>query len=140
MIVPVSCWEIGLEKRTGSCHCGAVTFSVTGPMREVIYCHCSQCRKQGGHFVAATACRDDQLSVSGVENLTWYAASETAKRGFCKTCGSLLFWKADGGDRTSIMAGSFDMPSGLAEGHHIHVEDKGDYYEIVDGLPQHARR
>lgn len=129
-----------MEKRTGGCHCGAVTYSVTGPVREVIYCHCGQCRKQSGHFVAATACSDDQLSVSGAENLTWYEASENAKRGFCRTCGWHLFWKANGSDRMSIMAGSFDIPSGLIESHHIHVADKGDYYELADGLPQHVQR
>ncbi|QKV17659.1 GFA family protein [Oricola thermophila] len=129
-----------MEKRTGGCHCGAVRFSVIGPVREVIYCHCEQCRRQSGHFVAATACDDDLLSVSGAENLTWYAASDVAKRAFCKTCGSLLFWKANGGSRTSIMAGAFDKPTGLVAGHHIHIADKGDYYEIADGLPQYQER
>ena len=129
-----------MENRKGQCHCGAVTFEVAGSVREVIYCHCEQCRKQSGHIVAATACGDGQLSVSGADNLTWYAASETARRGFCKTCGSHLFWKANGSDATSIMAGSFARPSGLRSGHHIHVADKGDYYEITDGLPQFAQR
>jgi len=125
-----------MEKRTGGCHCGAVTFTVTGPVREVIYCHCEQCRRQSGHFVAATACDDGQLAVAGAGSLTWYAASDTAKRGFCATCGSLMFWKANGSARTSIMAGSFDRPSGLTASHHIHVDDKGDYYAIADGLRQ----
>ncbi|GAB4348860.1 MAG: GFA family protein [Oricola sp.] len=126
-----------MEKRTGGCHCGAVTYSVMGPVREIVYCHCEQCRRQSGHFVAASACEDDQLSVSGAQDLTWYAASATAKRGFCRICGSLLFWKANGSAMTSVMAGSFDKPSGLVEGHHIHVDNKGDYYRITDGLPQH---
>ncbi len=129
-----------MEKRTGGCHCGEVKFSVAGPMRDVVYCHCSQCRKQNGHFVAATACADDQLSLSGGENLTWYDASETARRGFCSRCGSLMFWKANGSASTSIMAGSLDLPTGLVASHHIHVADKGDYYDIADGLPQHRER
>ena len=107
-----------MEKRTGGCHCGAVTYSVDGQVRDVIYCHCEQCRRQSGHFVAATACDDGQLSVSGAENLSWYAASEAAKRGFCRNCGSLMFWKANDSERISIMAGSFDMPTGLTAGHH----------------------
>ena len=129
-----------MEKRTGGCHCGTVTFSVTGPVRGVVYCHCEQCRRQSGHFVAATACDDEQFSLSGAENLSWYAASDTAKRGFCRTCGSLLFWKANDSDKISIMAGSFDKPTGLTESHHIHIADKGDYYEITDGLPQYRER
>ncbi|WP_425418132.1 GFA family protein [Oricola indica] len=129
-----------MEKRSGRCHCGAVTYSVDGPVRAVHFCHCEQCRRQAGHFVAATACDDDQLTVTGSENLSWYAASDTARRGFCKTCGSLLFWKANDSDRTAIMAGSFDKPTGLVAGHHIHVADKGDYYDIGDGLPQFPQR
>jgi hypothetical protein len=122
---------------SGGCHCGAVSFEARGSLRDVIYCHCTQCRKQSGHFVAATRCDDSQLSIEGADNLTWYAASAEAKRGFCSTCGSPLFWKRNDSDRTSIMAGSFDTPSGLKASHHIFVADKGDYYEIEDGLPQY---
>jgi hypothetical protein len=49
-------------------------------VREVTYCHCEQCRRQSGHFVAATACDDDQLSISGAGNLSWYAASDGQTR------------------------------------------------------------
>jgi hypothetical protein len=129
-----------MENRSGSCHCGAVRFTTAGPVRKVIYCHCTQCRKQTGHFVAGTACDDDRLTIEGAENLTWYAASDAAKRGFCRTCGSLLFWKANESSSMSIMAGSFDKPTGLVASHHIFTGDKGDYYEITDGLPQDPQR
>lgn len=119
----------------GSCHCGAVSFSVTGPLRQVVYCHCQQCRKQTGHFVAATRCDNSALTISGGEALSWYEASPQAKRGFCATCGSHLFWKRHGASTTSIWAGSFDGPTGLKASHHIFVADKGDYYAIADGLP-----
>lgn len=119
----------------GSCHCGAVSFEVTGPLRDVIYCHCKQCRKQTGHFVAATRAENKALTINGQDKLTWYEASPEARRGFCSTCGSILFWKAHNSENTSIMAGSFDAPSSLNEGFHIYTGDKGDYYEICDGLP-----
>ncbi|WP_442475962.1 GFA family protein [Roseovarius litorisediminis] len=38
----------------GSCQCGAVRYEVAGPLRQVVGCHCSQCRKTSGHYVAAT--------------------------------------------------------------------------------------
>ncbi|MEQ8401300.1 MAG: GFA family protein [Roseitalea porphyridii] len=126
--------------RTGGCHCGAVRYAVDGPLREVIYCHCTQCRKQSGHFVAATRCEAAALTVTGGENLTWYAASPEARRGFCRHCGSLLFWRREGGQGMSIMAGGFDLPSGLAASHHIFAADKGDYYEICDSLPVYQGR
>lgn len=127
------------EEHSGQCLCGAVHFRTSGRLRDVIACHCTQCRRQSGHFYAATNVQDDGLVVEGGENVTWYRASDTASRGFCRTCGSALFWKGDGSDYTSIMAGTFDQPTGLKIGVHIFCADKGDYYEIDDGVPQFAQ-
>ena len=127
------------EIHTGACLCGAVRFAARGPLRGVIYCHCSQCRRQSGHFYAATNVEDDCLEVTGAERLTWFSASPHARRGFCSTCGSAMFWKHEEEAYTSILAGSFDKPTGLRGEAHIFVPDKGDYYEIDDGLPQYER-
>lgn len=126
-------------QREGGCLCGAVRFRTSGRLRGVVYCHCSQCRKQSGHIYAATDIKDAELEIEGADNLTWFAASDFAKRGFCSICGSALFWKRNGADVTSVMAGVFDQPSGLVAEAHIFVADKGDYYEITDGLPQYPR-
>jgi hypothetical protein len=40
----------------------------------------------------------------------------------------------------SILAGAFDEPNGLRFGYHIFCADKGDFYEIPDGVPQYAGR
>lgn len=124
------------ETHQGGCLCGAVRFRARGSLRGVVYCHCSQCRRQTGHFYAATNVAEADLEVDGGERITWFRASDFASRGFCATCGSALFWKRDGAPDISIMAGSFDTPSGLRAEGHIFVADKGDYYEIADGLPQ----
>ena len=127
------------ETHAGACLCGAVRFSATGPLRGVVYCHCSQCRRQTGHFFAATNVADEALAIEGGDNISWYRASNFARRGFCRICGSVLFWKRDGSDEISVLAGAFDRPSGLAGEVHIFVADKGDYYAIDDGLPQFER-
>jgi hypothetical protein len=124
------------ENHKGSCLCGKVTFEVHGALREIVFCHCGQCRKQTGLYYASTSAADEDLVIEGADNITWYHSSEKGRRGFCKHCGSALFWKYEGGDGTSIQAGSMDMPSKLVPGHHIFCEDKGDFYEIQDGLPQ----
>lgn len=127
------------ETNKGACLCGAVRFKTTGRLRGVVYCHCSQCRKQSGHFYAATNVPDIDLEVEGADQITWYAASETARRGFCRTCGSALFWKHEELDYTSVLAGAFETPTRLEGESHIFVADKGDYYEITDGLPQYEK-
>lgn len=127
------------QTNTGSCLCGAVTFRTHGRLRGIVYCHCSQCRKQTGHFYAATNVADDCIDISGSHMLKWYAASARARRGFCSNCGSALFWKHEDLDYVSVLAGAFNKPTGLEPACHIFVEDKGDYYEIDDGLPQFAQ-
>ncbi len=122
---------------TGHCLCGAVRYAVHGPLRPVIYCHCTMCRRAGGHFVAATACAREHLAIESGEMLTWYRSSPAARRGFCRQCGSNLFWEADGSATISIMAGSLDAPAGLTAREHIFTAEAGAYYRIDDGLPQH---
>ena len=119
--------------KTGSCLCGAVKYEVSGPLRPVIACHCEQCRKQTGNYMSATAADDGDLEIADSPALKWYRSSATAKRGFCSECGSVLFWKGDGLDYTSITAGSLDGKTGLALEGHIFCANAGDYYEIAGG-------
>lgn len=113
--------------------CGQVTYRVSGPLRPVVACHCQQCRKTSGHHVAATSALRSDIEILG--HVTWFASSDTARRGFCGTCGSNLFW--DGaGVNLSIFAGTLDGPAGLYIIGHIYCADKGDYYEIPDGIAQ----
>jgi hypothetical protein len=125
--------------QTGSCLCGAVKFSVDGPLREVVFCHCGQCRRQTGLYYASTNAAEKDLTLTGAENITWYRSSDEGRRGFCKHCGSALFWKYQGQDDISIQAGSLDMPTELTPGYHIFCADKGDFYAINDDLPQYAK-
>lgn len=121
---------------SGHCQCGAVSYTVNGKLRPVVYCHCEQCRRTGGHFVAATACRPEQIDITGKENIKWYRSSPSAERGFCNHCGANLFWNPEHGKHWGIWAGSLDRPTGLKAIRHIYVHMKSDYYDLDDGLPQ----
>jgi hypothetical protein len=114
----------------GSCLCGACAYEVTGALRNIIACHCTQCRKQTGHYLAATSAQLADFRLRGGAPLRWYRASNTAQRGFCSTCGSTLFWQADGRDEISIAAGSLDGLTGLTIEGHIYCADRGDYYTV----------
>ncbi|HUO20569.1 MAG TPA: GFA family protein [Steroidobacteraceae bacterium] len=126
------------ETHAGGCLCGAVRYQVAGPLRPVVYCHCTQCRRNTGHYMAATAARHRDFRLTGEAQLRWYESSDAARRGFCGRCGSTLFWQANGRDTISIAAGTLDGATGLTGAWHIHLADRGDYYAIGDGLPQSA--
>lgn len=115
-------------KWTGSCLCGGVAYEVNGPLREIIGCHCEQCRKTSGHHVAATNAAKADLTMISDRTLTWYHASETARRGFCNTCGGNVFWEPAGRETISIFAGTLDGPTELPFKRHIFVKDKADYF------------
>jgi hypothetical protein len=125
-----------MSSHGGGCLCGAVRYRVSGALRPVIMCHCTQCRRSTGHFMAATAARHADFSLESQEELRWYESSHEARRGFCGRCGSTLFWQGLGRDYVSIAAGTLDDSSGLALVCHIFVADKGGYYEIEPGTPQ----
>lgn len=124
---------------TGSCLCGAIRFRVDGELHPPDACHCSQCRRQSGHYWASTDILRSALTVAGEEHLTWFPSSEKVRRGFCSRCGSFLFWDPLGRERIAVAMGAFDAPTATQLARHIFVADKGDYYAIDDGLPQEGR-
>ncbi len=122
----------------GRCLCGAISFEVAGDLHPPDACHCSQCRRQSGHVWASTDVPRAALTMRGGESLTWFHSSEKVRRGFCAVCGSVLFWDPIGRDRIAIAMGAFDPPTGTRLAMHIFTADKGDYYDIADGLSQHS--
>jgi hypothetical protein len=124
--------------RAGGCLCGGVRYEVRGPLRGIILCHCGQCRRWHGHLGAySSAARADVLIEDG-DALVWFASSARRRRGFCRACGSSLFFEQVGGSRLAIAAGSLDQPSGLEIIGHEYVADKADYVRLDDDLPARA--
>ncbi len=126
----------GAVTRTGACLCGAVTFSLSGPLGGTLACHCTQCRRQSGHYFAAVGAPRAAVVIVETDDLVWYRSSEIARRGFCRCCGSNLFWDPFEGEVTQVSLGALDAPTGLKLERHVHVASMGDYYQIADGLPQ----
>lgn len=122
------------QHRGGCCLCGAVRYAVRGELRTNLRgCHCSQCRKTSGNFVVATACLDECLIIDDPQAaLAWYESSADAKRGFCKRCGSSLFWKNHHRDTISIMAGTLDHTTDMRICGHIYTADAADYVDFGD--------
>lgn len=127
------------DTKHGSCLCGVVRFTVEGDLGHSDACHCTQCRKASGHYFASANVPRSALTVTGEEHIRWYQSSAKVRRGFCGRCGSPLFWDPLERDWTGIALGAFDSPTGIRLEKHIFVSEKGDYYDIADGLPQNPR-
>jgi hypothetical protein len=121
---------------SGRCLCGAVTYTVTGPLRDVTDCHCERCRRFTGHHMAASAAAVADLHIEdGGGRLTWHPVPGAAY-GFCGTCGSSLFWRADSDPgRMSVCAGTLDAPTGLTTVEAWWTSQASDYFTRPD-LPE----
>jgi hypothetical protein len=128
---------------SGGCLCGAVRYEVRGPLRDVLICHCQECRRWHGHFSASAAADRRDLIVLEDRGLRWIDSPRSeagARRGFCAECGSSLFWDPPGRPTVSISAGTLDGPTGVHTVAHWYVSQAGDYYELPDdGLPRYER-
>ncbi|MEM7178773.1 MAG: GFA family protein [Pseudomonadota bacterium] len=122
---------------TGSCLCGAVHLSIRQKLRGIHACHCSQCRKQTGHFAVAGSAPREAITIEGADQLSWFASSPGIRRGFCRTCGAHMIWDDPAWSELSINLGCLDAPTDLVLESHIYCADKGDYYPISDDLPQY---
>ncbi|MGH6870844.1 MAG: GFA family protein [Rhizomicrobium sp.] len=120
----------------GSCLCGAVRFEVAAELPGPDACHCSICRKVSGHYWASTDVPKTSVKIEGEDKLTWFRSSQKVRRGFCSVCGSPLFFDPIQRDFLGIAMGAFDKPTDTRLHIHIFVADKGDYYDIADGLSQ----
>src|SRR5579884_375892 len=127
--------------RTGGCLCGAVRYEVRGPLRDVLICHCVECRRWHGHVSASSAADKGDLVITEERGLRWIDSPRSearARRGFCAECGSSLFWDPPGRRTISIAAGTLDSGAGLRVVSHWYVSQAGEYYELPDdGLPHH---
>ena len=103
-------------RATGRCLCGAVTYEVRGPLRDILVCHCIECRRWSGSVGAFSKTSIEHLTVTRPEALRWVDSPESdhgARRGLCAECGSSLFWQAANAEQVGIAAGTLDPPTGL---------------------------
>ena len=128
--------------REGGCLCGAVRFAVAGSLREILVCHCVECRRWTGRAWPATAVRLEELAVTGASDVRWLPSPESdvsAERGFCARCGTALFWRAPGSKHVSISAGTLDDPSRLPVAAHIWTEQSLEWDLPPDNVQVYPR-
>ena len=115
----------------GSCLCKAVKLSTNSMNPHVAACHCNMCRKWGGGALMAVECSSD-ISFEGEENIGLYQSSKWAERGFCKKCGSHLFYRYKQNNQYYIPAGIFDRESSLVLEHQVFIDEKPEYYSFAN--------
>lgn len=114
---------------TGSCLCGEVHVQVAKVSNKVGACHCGMCRKWGGGPLLAVDC-GTEVTFTGEENITTFASSEWAKRGFCKQCGTHLFYHLNENNQYIMPVGLLENIDELLFDHQIFIDKKPAYYSF----------
>jgi hypothetical protein len=134
----------------GSCHCGAVKFSVAAyAPAPFMRCYCSICRKTagGGGYAINLGARAATLRVTGEENISKFHAlvdgeESPSERRFCGRCGSALWvWDPGWPDLVHPFASAIDTPlPEPPEAVHMMLGSKANWVRIDarDGEPQCA--
>src|SRR5688572_28996824 len=119
----------------GRCLCGAVGFKAEGVETEHHACHCGMCRRWSGgapFFGAWVAA----VQFTGEEHLGRYASSPWAERGFCKLCGTTLFYFLKPARRYTLSVGAFDDVGPFQLVREIFIDHKPGGYAIAGEHPR----
>ena len=124
----------------GQCLCGAVRYTITDGIRNIVHCHCSRCRRaQGSAFATNGIVSTEHFSLDqGKDNLTAYEHVPGQQRWFCKTCGSPIYSQLDSQpDHVRIRVGTIMSDIEERPMAHIFTTSKANWEDICGELPQY---
>ncbi|WP_447556136.1 GFA family protein [Vreelandella sp. EE22] len=116
-----------VSEHRGACLCGSVSLVAQVKDEKVGACHCDTCRKWGGGPLLVAECGAD-VTFEGTEHIATFDSSEWAERGFCRKCGSHLFFRLKQGDFYGIPVGLFEGDSEWAFTEQVFIEQKPAFY------------
>ena len=123
-----------MKSMSGRCLCGAVRFVAEGVESGFDACHCGMCRRwSGGPFFTA---KTSHVVFEGTEALARYESSTWAERGFCRTCGSTLFYYLKPTRAFMMSVGAFDDSSPFRLVEEIFIDHKPNGYALAGDHPR----
>ena len=122
---------------TGSCLCGACSYSTNADPIDIRACHCTLCQKAtGAPFYARVRVPLESVTINGP--VGWYHSSPDLRRGFCPQCGTSLFSERASANSIGLCMGSLDEPNRFQPTEHIWVSKKQAWLTLTDDLPCYA--
>ena len=121
----------GGERFQARCLCGSVRFSAIAAERETGVCHCRMCQRWAAGPFFAVAC-GDSVDFESDDDLELYQSSDWAERGFCRKCGTSLFWKMRDKDDYQVSMLAIEGDQKLAFTSEIFIDEKPDTYTFAN--------
>lgn len=131
---------MGRDSYKGGCLCGKVRFEITGEIQQIVYCHCSLCRKAQGSTFATNGNVDSEkfVFISGEAEMTGYESTPGQTKYFCQHCGSPIISKKESAPgMVRVRLGVIESDISERPKAHIFASSKAGWDEICDNLPQY---
>jgi len=122
---------MSVNERQGSCLCGKVKIAAKIPNNSVAACHCSMCRKWGGGPFMAVDCQTD-VTFTGEQNVSAFSSSDWAERGFCRNCGTHLFYRLKDNGQYFMPMGLFEDDGNFVLDHQVFIDEKPACYDFAN--------
>tara|TARA_R110002110_G_scaffold414951_1_gene646744 strand:- start:35429 stop:35851 length:423 start_codon:yes stop_codon:yes gene_type:complete len=116
---------------SGQCLCGAVKIQTSALQTHVGACHCGMCRNWGGGPMLTLQC-EGEVSFEGKNNISLFDSSEWAERGFCRHCGTHLFYRLKQNQQYYLPVGLFNLDEELSFDHQVFIDKKPLFYHFAN--------
>ena len=128
----------------GGCACGAVRFSVSGPLMGMGVCYCTDCQKAAGGSPAYVGiAAKGSLQVTRGEPKVYISKGDSGQesgRAFCADCGSPLYSLLGPGlPITPVKMGALDSPPELPIAMQLYTDSAQSWHLMHEGAPQFAK-
>jgi hypothetical protein len=89
------------------------------------------CFKWGGGPLFAVECESD-VQFEGADKISTFNSSDWAERGFCRECGTHLFYRLEQEDHYAIPIGLFDDGNQWMLSEQIFIDEKPPFYSFAE--------
>lgn len=121
-----------MASSTGGCLCGQVRFTAEDVEYDYHVCHCGMCRRWASAPLFAAAV--GKVEFESRDQMGIYDSSKWAERGFCKHCGSNLFYRLKSTGDHIMCVGAFDDPTPFKLVGEIYVDHQPEGYRFAGEL------
>ncbi|EPC02326.1 hypothetical protein L861_14920 [Litchfieldella anticariensis FP35 = DSM 16096] len=115
----------------GRCLCGAVSLTVKADNHDVGACHCNMCQTWGGGPLLALE-SVKEVKIDGEGEVTVFQSSDWAERGFCRQCGTHLFYRLRDGNHYAVPVGLVDRGEPWNFTAQIFIDEKPAFYDFAN--------
>ena len=118
----------------GQCLCGGVKFEADVNDFGIHACHCTMCRTWSSSPLFAVGVAS--ITFEDEANISAYASSDWAERGFCKQCGTSLFYRLKETNHHIVCCGLFEDQSQFKLEGEIFVDENPGGYAFAGEHPR----